>query len=70
MAQLSLSNLTKSYGQTEAFGATGLMINTPDEIGLVLKKAFEVPGPVILGVHVDYRDNHKLFEMVNENRFH
>jgi len=25
---------------------------------------------VIVGVHVDYRDNHKLFEMVNEEGIH
>jgi acetolactate synthase-1/2/3 large subunit len=28
----------------EAFGATGLMIRTADEIGPVLKKAFDTPG--------------------------
>jgi acetolactate synthase-1/2/3 large subunit len=50
----------------EAFGATGLMIHTPDEIASTLRKAFDLPGPVIVGIHVDYRDNHKLFEMVNE----
>jgi acetolactate synthase-1/2/3 large subunit len=54
----------------EAFGAKGLMINTPEEIVPVMKKAFEAQGPVIVGVHVDYRDNHKLFEMVSENSFH
>jgi acetolactate synthase-1/2/3 large subunit len=54
----------------EAFGATGLMIGTPYEIAPTLRKAFELPGPVIVGVHVDYRDNVKLFEMVSENGFH
>jgi acetolactate synthase-1/2/3 large subunit len=54
----------------EAFGATGLMIRTADEIIPVLKKAFDTPGPVIVGIHVDYSDNHKLFEMVDENAFH
>lgn len=54
----------------EAFGATGMMISTPDEITPVLKRAFDSPGPVIVGVHVDYSDNHKLFEMVNEARIH
>ncbi len=51
----------------EAFGAVGLMIVTPDEIGLTLKKAFEIPGPVLIGIRVDYRDNHKLFERVHEH---
>jgi acetolactate synthase-1/2/3 large subunit len=51
----------------EAFGATGLMIDSPDGIVPVLKKAFDIAGPVIIGVHVDYRDNRKLFEMVHED---
>jgi acetolactate synthase I/II/III large subunit len=54
----------------EAFGAVGLMIRTADEIAPVMKKALDTPGPVIVGVHVDYRDNHKLFEMVHDNAFH
>jgi len=55
----------------EAFGATGLMIRSPEEITPVLKRALDYhKGPVLIGVHVDYRDNHKLFEMVNEDRFH
>jgi acetolactate synthase I/II/III large subunit len=48
----------------EACGARGMMIKTPDEIAPVMKKAFDMAGPVIVGVHVDYTDNHKLFEMV------
>jgi acetolactate synthase-1/2/3 large subunit len=51
----------------EAFGATGFMIETPDEIGPTLKRAFEIPGPVLIGIRVDYRDNHKLFEKVHEH---
>ena len=38
------------------------MVNAPDHIGPTLKKAFEIPGPVLIGIRVDYRDNHKLFE--------
>ena len=33
-------------------------------------RVIQTHGPVIVGVHVDYRDNHKLFEMVNEYSFH
>ncbi|MGZ2488160.1 acetolactate synthase-1/2/3 large subunit [Rhizobium pisi] len=47
----------------EAFGAKGLMIRSPEEIAPVLRRAFDIPGPVIIGVPVDYRDNHKLFEI-------
>lgn len=54
----------------ESFGAHGFMIQSPDQIQGVLKQAFDTPGPVLIGVHVDYRDNHKLFEMVNERNIH
>jgi acetolactate synthase I/II/III large subunit len=50
----------------EAFGATGLRIEHPDEIAPTLRKAFDTPGPVLIEVHVDYRDNIKLFEDVHE----
>lgn len=51
----------------EAFGAIGFMIHAPDQIQPVLRKAFETPGPVLIGIRVDYRDNHKLFENVHEH---
>jgi acetolactate synthase-1/2/3 large subunit len=51
----------------EAFGAAGFMVEAPDQIGPTLKKAFEIPGPVLIGIRVDYRDNHKLFEKVHEH---
>jgi hypothetical protein len=54
----------------EAFGATGLMIDTPDHVAPVMEKAFDTPGPVIVGVHVDYRDNHKSFVMIKGDNFH
>jgi len=54
----------------EAFGATGRMIRTPDEIAPVLKEALNHTGPIIVGVPVDYSDNHKLFEMVKEDSIH
>jgi len=50
----------------EAFGATGFLIESPDQIGSVLRKAYETSGPVLIGVRVDYRDNHKLFEKAHE----
>ncbi|WP_158790827.1 acetolactate synthase AlsS [Granulicella sp. L60] len=54
----------------EAFGARGFMIHSPDQISSVLKQAFDASGPVLIGVHVDYRDNHRLFEQVNERAMH
>ncbi len=54
----------------EAFGATGMQINHPDEIASTLHKAFDKPGPVVIGVQVDYRDSPKLFEAVREGNIH
>ena len=54
----------------EAFGAAGRMIRTPEEIAPVMKEALDTTGPVIVGVHVDYSDNHKLFEMVKDDLIH
>lgn len=50
----------------EAFGAVGFMIDAPNQIGPVLRKAYEAVGPVLIGIRVDYRDNHKLFEKAHE----
>jgi acetolactate synthase-1/2/3 large subunit len=49
----------------EAFGAKGLRIETPDQISSTIKKALTIPGPVIVGVPVDYRDNHQFMEIVH-----
>jgi len=54
----------------QAFGATGLMINSAEEIAAVMKQAFDTPGPVVVGVNVDYSDNHRLFESVHEDSIH
>ncbi len=49
----------------EAFGAKGLRIETPDQISSTIKKALEMQGPVIVGIPVDYRDNHRLMEILH-----
>ena len=49
----------------EAFGAKGLRIERPDQISSTLKKALAMEGPVLVGVPVDYRDNHRLMEIVH-----
>jgi acetolactate synthase-1/2/3 large subunit len=49
----------------ESFGASGLKIETPEAIAPTLKRALEMPGPVVVGVQVDYRDNHRLMEIVH-----
>jgi acetolactate synthase-1/2/3 large subunit len=35
-----------------------------NQISSTIKKALAMPGPVIVGVPVDYRDNHQFMEMV------
>ena len=51
----------------EAFGAKGLRIETPDQVAPMLKRALAMQGPVVVGIPVDYRDNHRLMEMVHPN---
>jgi acetolactate synthase I/II/III large subunit len=46
------------------------MINTADQIAPVMRKAFDTPGPVIVGVHVDYRDDHQLYDMIRGDSIH
>lgn len=53
----------------EAFGATGLTIQHPNDVAPTLRKAFDTPGPVLIGVHVDYRNSVKLFENAHESSF-
>jgi len=46
-----------------------LRIEAPDQISATLKKALAMHGPVLVGVPVDYRDNHKLMEIVQPDAF-
>lgn len=50
----------------EAFGAKGIQVAGPDAIAPALHQAFDTPGPVLIGVNVDYSKNAQLFEMVHE----
>ena len=47
--------------------ARGLKIDTPDQLASTLKRALAMHGPVVVGIPVDYRDNHRLMEMVHPN---
>lgn len=49
----------------EAFGAAGLPIDAADEIAPTLRRALDMLGPVVVGIPVDYRDNHRLMELVH-----
>jgi acetolactate synthase-1/2/3 large subunit len=62
------ANSPESIGETVANAfLKGLFIKSADEIGSQLHQAFEMPGPVLIGINVDYRDNHKLFERVHQH---
>lgn len=52
-------------GLAESFGAKGMMIRQPQELETTLKRALELAGPVVVGIPVDYRDNHRLMEIVH-----
>jgi acetolactate synthase I/II/III large subunit len=54
----------------EAFGATGMRIDGPDQIGPILPKAFDTPGPVVVYIPIDDTDNPKLFETVRTASVH
>jgi acetolactate synthase-1/2/3 large subunit len=51
----------------EAFGARGLRAQTADQIAPILRQALEMEGPVIVGIPVDYSDNHRLMEIVHSD---
>ena len=44
----------------ESFGAVGLRVSNPQELGPVLQKALETPGLVIVDIPVDYSRNTEL----------
>jgi acetolactate synthase I/II/III large subunit len=54
-------------GYAEAFGAKGFMVNDAAELRPTLRKAMEMSGPVLIGVPVDYSDNHELMEGLRPN---
>nr|WP_307443773.1 acetolactate synthase AlsS [Bacillus atrophaeus] len=41
----------------ESFGATGLRVESPDQLSAVLQKGLNTDGPVIIDIPVDYSDN-------------
>ncbi|MED3657650.1 acetolactate synthase AlsS [Bacillus velezensis] len=41
----------------ESFGATGLRVESPEQLADVLKKGLNTEGPVIIDIPVDYSDN-------------
>jgi len=54
----------------ESMGAQGLMIDGPDQIAPVLRRAMAMDGPVLVGVPVDYRDNPGLMSALHADVIH
>jgi len=51
----------------EACGAKSLSISSADAIGSTLRTAFEMQGPVLLSVNVDYSENARQFEQLRHD---
>jgi acetolactate synthase-1/2/3 large subunit len=51
----------------EAFGATGFRIAHPDEFVPTLRRAMEIPGPVLIDIPVDYSHNIALGQAMHDN---
>ncbi|WP_390410358.1 acetolactate synthase AlsS [Lacticaseibacillus jixiensis] len=54
----------------ESFGAKGLRVNKPTELGKVLDEAFATNGPVVVDIPVDYSDNIKLSQAMLEDQLY
>lgn len=54
----------------QAFGATGYRIGHPDELEPTFRKAMETPGPVLIDVPVDYRENDALMGDLQPGAIH
>jgi ABC-type thiamin/hydroxymethylpyrimidine transport system permease subunit len=52
-------------GVTVVAGLAMAVVRHDDDIASVMKKVLDFQGPEIVGVHVEYRDNHELFEMLH-----
>ena len=53
----------------ESYGAWGRTIEGVDELGLAMEEAFSQPGPAVIGVPIDYRENVKLSKRLGQIEF-
>ena len=51
----------------ESYGAVGMRATTKEEFAKCLREAFEIEGPVVIDVPVDYSDNIKLGETLQDS---
>lgn len=42
---------------SESFGAKGMRVTRPEQLGPTLQRALKIRGPVVIDVPVDYRNN-------------
>ncbi|MBG83356.1 MAG: acetolactate synthase AlsS [Phycisphaerae bacterium] len=54
----------------DAFGASGMRIRKPEDIGPVLREGLATPGPVLVDMPVDYASNLKLCETMSAHSQH
>jgi acetolactate synthase-1/2/3 large subunit len=56
-SQTSMAGSPDFVRLAEAYGAKGFRVETPDQVGAVIEKAFQTPGPVLMDFHVDPDEN-------------
>ena len=52
----------------ESTGATGLRVQSPDQLDTVLAQAFATDGPVVVDVPVDYSGNQALAQQLIDSQ--
>ena len=52
------------HHSSSPFRATGVKIEHRDQIAATLKKTLAMQGPVVVAIPVDYRDSHRLMEIL------
>lgn len=53
----------------ESFGATGLRVETPDQLEDILDQAFSTSGPVVVDIPIDYSHNPELGKTLLPDQF-
>ncbi|KRM61237.1 acetolactate synthase [Paucilactobacillus vaccinostercus DSM 20634] len=53
----------------ESFGATGLRVETPDQLEDVLDQAFSTSGPIVVDIPIDYSHNPELGKTLLPDQF-
>jgi acetolactate synthase-1/2/3 large subunit len=53
----------------ESFGAKGLRVDSPDQLGTIIDEAFATPGPVVVDIPIDYSHNADLGNTLLADQF-